>query len=660
VLTSELQFYVMKSNEVNAFATNQGIIFVTIGLLSQLENEGQLAAVLSHEIAHYEREHSINKILENEKIETQNTSGRYNRKDSRMRLLSAFSRDMEFEADSLGFIRLVERGYDKQVAISVLDVLQFKMLPIDDLDFDYNYLTLGMTTIPEKLKPDSLAPIPLFDDDDEDSDSTHPNISKRRSKIMVLSENNTSKGKKYNVNKERFIRLRKLAQYECILLDLAAQQYVDAYYNAFVLSKKDGDSQQLNELRCKALYGICKYKNKGELGQVAPTSEDVYGNVQAVYYFFEELTKKECNLFVIRHLWDTFEKYKSPFIGRLLDDALEELADKHNYEYDDLLASLNKITEITNALEKKNTAPGNDTAAAKEEKTDDDEDEDDDEDDSKYEKLRAKKEEAVKNSLSGKSTAELENDWSDYFISRMYINLDRAVLQKKFTDATNNVALKKKNEEEKEELQNNKYEAAKHKEDFNVEKAVFIDPFYVAYDYRQGLQYIDAEAKNLLLKDQIASSATKAALEASTLMTKQMESSQTMDYNTMSLMNSWVQEYLAHADAKVQMIPIMTEYTANLESEYGTSTFVYTGVISIVEQREVGMLWAYTCVFPILLPITIALSVTPKSTNEIYFMAFDVTKGDLFYSSDNSQKGKVTPAKITTDLIKNMKKLDIQ
>jgi hypothetical protein len=41
-------------------------------------------------------------------------------------------------------------------------------------------------------------------------------------------------------------------------------------------------------------------------------------------------------------------------------------------------------------------------------------------------------------------------------------------------------------------------------------------------------------------------------------------------------------------------------------------------------------------------------------------MAFDVTKGDLFYSSDNSQKGKVTPAKITTDLIKNMKKLDIQ
>jgi len=41
-LRSELRFYVLKSYSVNAFSTNQGIIFVTVGFLSQIENEAQI------------------------------------------------------------------------------------------------------------------------------------------------------------------------------------------------------------------------------------------------------------------------------------------------------------------------------------------------------------------------------------------------------------------------------------------------------------------------------------------------------------------------------------------------------------------------------------------------------------------------------------------
>jgi len=45
-LRSKLRFYCLKSNVTNAFATNQGMIFVTLGLIAQLENEAQLAQVL--------------------------------------------------------------------------------------------------------------------------------------------------------------------------------------------------------------------------------------------------------------------------------------------------------------------------------------------------------------------------------------------------------------------------------------------------------------------------------------------------------------------------------------------------------------------------------------------------------------------------------------
>ena len=64
-LRKELSFYIVKTSEINAFATDRGEIFITIGLLAQIENEAQLAFVLSHEIIHYKNKHakSVTKIF---------------------------------------------------------------------------------------------------------------------------------------------------------------------------------------------------------------------------------------------------------------------------------------------------------------------------------------------------------------------------------------------------------------------------------------------------------------------------------------------------------------------------------------------------------------------------------------------------------------------
>jgi beta-barrel assembly-enhancing protease len=50
-------FGVLKSDDVNAFAAPGGFIFVTVGALKQMENEDELAGVLSHEIAHINLRH---------------------------------------------------------------------------------------------------------------------------------------------------------------------------------------------------------------------------------------------------------------------------------------------------------------------------------------------------------------------------------------------------------------------------------------------------------------------------------------------------------------------------------------------------------------------------------------------------------------------------
>ncbi len=60
----ELKFYfaVLDTDEVNAFATPGGYIFITKGALMHMENEAQLASVLGHEVAHVTRKHVVRRL----------------------------------------------------------------------------------------------------------------------------------------------------------------------------------------------------------------------------------------------------------------------------------------------------------------------------------------------------------------------------------------------------------------------------------------------------------------------------------------------------------------------------------------------------------------------------------------------------------------------
>ena len=58
-LYKQLTFYIIKTSTVNAFATDRGDVFVTMGLLARLNTEAELAFILAHEIIHTEEKHSM-------------------------------------------------------------------------------------------------------------------------------------------------------------------------------------------------------------------------------------------------------------------------------------------------------------------------------------------------------------------------------------------------------------------------------------------------------------------------------------------------------------------------------------------------------------------------------------------------------------------------
>jgi predicted Zn-dependent protease len=57
--TLEWTFGILDQDEPNAFSTPGGYVFVSKGLLKQLDNESQLAGILGHEIAHITQRHAI-------------------------------------------------------------------------------------------------------------------------------------------------------------------------------------------------------------------------------------------------------------------------------------------------------------------------------------------------------------------------------------------------------------------------------------------------------------------------------------------------------------------------------------------------------------------------------------------------------------------------
>lgn len=121
-------FELIKSAEPNAFALPGGFIFVTRPLVELCDwNQDELAFILGHEMAHVIREHAIKRILSNSAINIASRAvpvrGQISiwlRKVGLRFLESAYSQDIESQADGLG-VRLADAaGYDPRASIQLL------------------------------------------------------------------------------------------------------------------------------------------------------------------------------------------------------------------------------------------------------------------------------------------------------------------------------------------------------------------------------------------------------------------------------------------------------------------------------------------------------------------------------------------------------------
>lgn len=325
-LRKELRFYTVKSSAVNAFATGQGMIFVTTGLVAQAENESQLAFIISHEIVHYYRKHNMEmlsrKVKNNDDEEAQTLD---------FLLRHHRSREMENEADSLG-LRLfyINSPYDKQVTDGVFDVLQYAQQPFDEVPFDTLYFNTPYYKLPSHYRLAKVADITSRDDYD-DSRSTHPNIKKRRARTGEILAH-CQGGSPYVVTTpDGFAHLRTLARFECIRQDLVYGHYTRAFYNSYLLEQQYPNNPFLTRSKTQAFYGIAMYKTYYSNNTIVGDYQDYEGEIQQLYYMLGKLTAEEASLLAMRECWKLhLQLPDDPQAMAMAYDMMRTLRDKHN------------------------------------------------------------------------------------------------------------------------------------------------------------------------------------------------------------------------------------------------------------------------------------------------------------------------------------------
>ena len=318
VTRNQLKIYVYYSAGNNAICFPNGLILIELGLIAQMENEDEMAFMLSHEIAHYmdgdfyTEENPVKPDRENF--------------DGDLTKFLDFKHDREEEADLFAFELYKKAKFSQGQALRAFDIMQRNwMVPIS-MPFTISIFEDSAFHYPTEY--DSLSDRPASGlQESFFNSSTQESFATRKSKLAVYYKLDTANIKAKQGSNE-FNKLNNLAVYNCGLVSLERQHFSAALYAGYYLRHDPKNREVADLLIDKVLYQVVASTSGSPKNANTPVTEsikwerkmanvfswstqekndpDLRGYIYPVDLFLQKLTSPEAMLLSINWSWNYY------------------------------------------------------------------------------------------------------------------------------------------------------------------------------------------------------------------------------------------------------------------------------------------------------------------------------------------------------------------
>jgi Zn-dependent protease with chaperone function len=630
-----VRVYCIKSSEINAFATGEGVIFVTMGLMAYVKSEAQLAFILCHEYMHYICRHSVKGYIETKKILQGKDKFKNMSMEKKFLANQAFSREQESEADLKGVDLYLKSGYRLEEIDSAFEILRFSYLPFGMAKLDKGFIETQRFRIPDNYFLTTLARIndddydkalkgkpvnkkkkrtvkkdstDVDDDGVSDIESTHPSIKKR---INAIHEHiGTSSGEKVNfiISEEAFYYIRKIARYELVRLNLLNHSYERALYNAYNLLKEEPNSRYLKKCVLKALYGIAKFGNTGNLSMIHIKKKYAQGEWQQVPFLVSKMKGEGVSAWAIGYVWKLKKEYTDdPELKLIFMDLMTSMVEAHVKKKDDLIMRYEDTVNV--GTRNRSLKP--------------------------YIRL-AFVDEFV-NDPEFKEAYDYAFRW--YSNRRNLRKKDKWEIAREKEDAKQ----RKKHDEDKIE-ESTREDIAIHwneklvkanKHYLDSGKLIILNPqfsYWVLLKDHGEYQYKQSEQGKIEMQESLKNIMGEIFPDGELISTPQQD--ETDQLNQTGLLYDWAIEKIENG--KLNMVSVDYDRVQSLAYSKGAGNMVLLGVLSVKEKKTAGQvifdLIVGTGIFPYY-PLVLYQLATPSYTSNVYYITFNFKQDKIIYAN---------------------------
>jgi beta-barrel assembly-enhancing protease len=621
-LVGQLRFYTLNTNEANAFSTDQGMVFVTTGLIAQMTNEAQLAYVLAHEIIHYQEEH----VLDLYDYVTDNKSLSYGEK---VRFFSKYSRDNEFEADKEGVRLYLKAGYAASEITKTFDVLIYSYLPFEEIPVDKTYFNTEELFVPGqlfKVEHNEITARQRYND----RLTSHPNVAKRIEALEEEIAKYTNWGTVLNYPEQSFEYIRNICRFESLLNDVYENNDVEALYSIYILGREFPDSRFLDLCKAQIWLELMKEEERESSAfnpyniMASYHNRSYEGEIAAMAQFVHALPEEAKVALSLRFIHDVYAKDTTDALLKRMWQKSIELAAAHT-EFELEQFSSTNFRQSVVKLEEARKAQEADTLGTMTRRWD------------KYE--------TIKNRRSG-LTFDSGIDSSKFYLYGIADLVKDSLFNRQF-EAYAAKAKEKEQEDEdffamtdaeqSEELVE-KYEDRLH---LDLDTVLLINPFVTETKGYKGVDFRKSDKLEETLLEAIGNVSSDLGVTVNRLDRTELKSMTTQQYNDLALIIRSMEKGVQTTKPDVFMMDL--ERLDSLKLVYGSSKVM---LLSLEHDYNDHITVGSAIVYTILLPFGIfyfpvALLTAHTTQFNVYIM--DLEKGEMlveqsYYSKDQASR----------------------